>query len=70
MGQLFGKTGDGGASARLAEQEKKTKLLEQQQAAQLQSRRKAMGSGTGSKTIFSAVEGIGEATAKKTKLGE
>ena len=69
MGALIGGSKDNGASARLAEQEKAAKLKEQQQAAQLQARRKAMGSGSGSKTIFSAVEGIGEETAKKTKLG-
>jgi len=72
MGALFGggKTDDGGAAARLAEQERKTKLAEQQQAAQLQAHRRSMGSGNRSKTIFEAVSGIGDATAKRVKLGE
>ena len=69
MGAIFGGGKDNGAAARVAEQEKAAKLKEQQQALQLQARRTAMGGGSGSKTIFSAVEGIGAATEKKTKLG-
>jgi len=69
MGSIFG-VGGNGADARIAEQEKAAKLREQAQALQLQARRKAMGAGSGSKTLFSAVEGIAEATAKKTKLGQ
>ena len=44
------------------------KRKEQQLAKELASRRRLSG-GT-SKTIFSAVEGIGASVAKKTKLGE
>lgn len=64
MGSLFGSKPDTSA---LKAQEEAAKKKELQLANEIASRRRAS-SGT-SKTIFSAVEGISQAVAKKTKLG-
>jgi len=64
MGGLFSKP-DNSAQK---EAEAKAAAKEAQLAAELSSRRKAGSGGTGSKTLFKAVEG--NANATKKKLGE
>ena len=68
MASLFSGTPKIDTSAQDAA-EKAAKAKEAQLANELAARRRAGGSSGQSKTIFSAVEGIGQATAKKTKLG-
>lgn len=70
MGALLSNPDTSAQEAALAKQEEAAKKKELQLAKELQARRRASGSGTQSKTIFSAVEGNAAATAKKTKLGE
>lgn len=70
MGGLFGGPDTSGQEKRLADQEKKLKMQEERQAKELSARRRVSSSGSKSKTLFSAVEGMGDsATAKKTTLG-
>ena len=71
MGSLFGGGPDNSAQEkRMADQEKKLAAQEKAQANELSARRRAASSGSKSKTLFSAVEGMGNsATAKKTTLG-
>jgi hypothetical protein len=66
MGDIFSKP-DIDTSA-VEAQEEALRKKELQLANELAARRRASLGST--KTIFSAVEGIGRATAKKTKLGE
>jgi len=51
----------------MGEQERLAREKEKRQAQEIKNRRAAIGGK--SKTIFSAVEGIGQSTAKKTTLG-
>ena len=65
MGALMGI--DKPDTSALEKQEEAAKKKEASLANELAARRRA--SAGSSKTIFSAVDGIGQATAKKTKLG-
>ena len=70
MATLFSSPDTGKQEARIAAQEKKVAMQEKAQAGELSARRRAASGGSKSKTLFSAVEGMGTAaTAKKTTLG-
>ncbi|MBW2660178.1 MAG: hypothetical protein JRC87_11415, partial [Deltaproteobacteria bacterium] len=66
---MFSKPDNSKQEARLRDQEKTAERKELQLAKELAARRKATGAGGKSKTLFQAVEGYGNATEKKTKLG-
>ena len=67
MGGLMESIMGGQKDNGLAEQERLAREKEKRQAQEMKNRRAAIGGQ--SKTIFSAVEGIGNSTAKKTTLG-
>lgn len=67
MGAVMEMIGGKQDDAALRQQEALAKQKERQQAQEMRNRRRAIGGQ--SKTIFSAVEGIGATTKKKTTLG-
>lgn len=67
MGGLMESIMGGQKDNGLAEQQRLAAQKEKQQAQEMRNRRAAIGGQ--SKTIFSAVQGIGQSTAKKTTLG-
>lgn len=71
MSSLFGgKPDNSAAEKRIADQEKRLKVQEANQAKELASRRRSQaGGGQRSKTLFSQVLGTDESIGKQTKLG-